>query len=82
MDVVVTGGTGTQGLAICQRLVADGHKVRALTRRATPKNPQLPESVQLVQGDLDQPEALADAFFGCDAAVLVQHSFCKFPAPV
>lgn len=34
MRVVVTGGTGLIGTALCRRLVEDGHEVVVLTRRA------------------------------------------------
>ena len=50
MRIIVTGGTGTIGRALCPALVDDGHEVIVLTR-----NPQattgLPEAVRLVGWD-------------------------------
>ena len=57
MKVLVTGGTGFLGRAIVERLVAKGDSVRAIARRAP--NSRLPDGVELHQGDISTPGAVA-----------------------
>jgi nucleoside-diphosphate-sugar epimerase len=49
MIVGITGGTGFIGKRLVQRYVADGHRVRVLSRKA---GADLPPEAQLVLGDL------------------------------
>ena len=64
MKVLVTGGTGFLGRAIVERLVAKGDSVRAIARRAP--NSRLPDGVELHQGDISTPGAVASLARGCD----------------
>lgn len=64
--VFVTGGTGYVGQATLPRLVAAGHEVRALTRRADARTPA---GVRPVVGDLSRPASYRDALRGCAALV-------------
>jgi UDP-glucose 4-epimerase len=71
MRVLVTGGTGLIGRAVCQRLGADGHRVSATWRRRTPDADGV---VQWVRADLTDPYALdvveeSDAIVHCAAAL-------------
>ena len=50
-DVLVTGGTGYIGQALVPALVARGHRVRVLTRRASTTRVPLPEGAEAVIGD-------------------------------
>ena len=64
--VLVTGGAGFTGNHLIQRLLADGQEVRTLVR-----DPQkLPEhqaaSLDVVVGDVRDPEACLRAVQGCD----------------
>ncbi|MGW3116268.1 SDR family oxidoreductase [Streptomyces sp. NPDC001107] len=54
--IVVTGATGNVGLALVERLVADGQPVRALTR--DPQRAALPHGAEVVRLQHDRPEAL------------------------
>jgi uncharacterized protein YbjT (DUF2867 family) len=56
--IFVTGGTGNQGGAVTRRLLEKGFKVKVLTRHPDSEKSQnlKKQNVQLVQGDLDQPE--------------------------
>lgn len=66
MRVLVTGGTGPFGRAVSQRLVADGHQVIAMARRA----PAAPvEDVAFFAGDIRDRAAVRAAMTGCDAVV-------------
>jgi uncharacterized protein YbjT (DUF2867 family) len=67
--ILVAGGTGRLGLPLALRLLARGHRVRALTRE-----PDSPRAVELaargaepVHGDFDDPESLRAAIDGVDA---------------
>ena len=61
--VLVTGATGQQGGAVVRALTAAGVPVRALVRDITSDRARALSraGVQLVRGDLDEPESLAPA---------------------
>src|SRR5579859_5554759 len=60
---LITGGGGYLGSHLARRLVRDGHRVRTLdVAQACP----LPEGVELVTGDIRDPEALRRAADGAD----------------
>lgn len=57
--VLVTGATGTVGRQVVAELLRRGHSVRALTR--DPAKADFPAGVEVVQGDLTDPESLTPA---------------------
>jgi UDP-glucose 4-epimerase len=66
---LVTGGAGFIGSHIVARLLADGHRVRVLDNFSTGKRANLAsfhDSIELVEGDLRDPDALARAVEGCE----------------
>ncbi|MEO8547636.1 MAG: NAD-dependent epimerase/dehydratase family protein [Sphingomicrobium sp.] len=67
LKLAITGGTGFVGSRLIDAAVAEGHQVRALTRR--PMDP-LP-NVDWVSGALDQSAALEELVAGTDAVVHV-----------
>lgn len=67
MKVLVTGGGGFLGKAICKQLVARGHEVRALNRHDYPELKTL--GVEQRLGDLRSLDQVAAAAAGCDAIV-------------
>ncbi|MEE1942401.1 NAD(P)H-binding protein [Streptomyces sp. TRM 70361] len=69
LTVLVTGATGNVGRPLVERLLADGHRVRALTR--DPARASLPAGAEAVAGDLADTESLPPAFAGADAAHLI-----------
>ena len=62
MTILVSGATGTVGRQVVAELLRLGQSVRALTRDAATAD--LPEGVELVEGDLAQASSLAAALDG------------------
>ena len=73
--IAVTGATGQQGGAVALKLLADGWKVRALTR--DPNKPAAQElasrGAEIVPGDMDHPRELEAAFAGASRIFSVQN---------
>lgn len=63
MRLLVVGGTGTVGSAVTAEAARRGVEVRVMTR-----SPEKAAAAGGVAGDLGQPETLAKAFAGADAA--------------
>ncbi|QSG13607.1 NAD(P)H-binding protein [Halapricum desulfuricans] len=72
MRVLVTGATGFVGSSLVPALLDAGHEVVAMTRDADRYDP--PDGVDVVEGDLLEPETLAGDFDGIDAAYYLVHS--------
>jgi uncharacterized protein YbjT (DUF2867 family) len=68
--VLVTGATGRVGRAVVDLLIDEGVPVRALTHRQEAAA-SLPAQVEVVTGDLTQPESLDAALRGVGAVFLV-----------
>jgi uncharacterized protein YbjT (DUF2867 family) len=62
--IVIAGGTGNLGSAVVPLLVARGLKVRVLTRDAAQARQRLAASVEIVGGDVRDPEAVDRAVAG------------------
>jgi uncharacterized protein YbjT (DUF2867 family) len=69
MTILVLGATGTIGRHVVAQLVQRGVAVRALVR--DPAKADLPTAVELVQGDLLDPDTLRAAFQGVSAFFLL-----------
>ncbi|MBB1254846.1 NAD(P)H-binding protein [Streptomyces sp. OF3] len=69
MTYLVTGATGTVGRHLVDQLLAAGHQVRALTR--DPARADLPDKVEVVAGDLGDPETVAPALVGVTGVHLI-----------
>ncbi len=69
MRVCVTGGAGFIGSTLVDRLLADGHDVSVLDDFSTGLRENLAaarSSIDLVEGDLRDPTAIARAVAGCE----------------
>lgn len=64
MTILVTGGTGTTGRVLIDRLLGAGQRVRALTRK--PAEAQLPHAVEVVAGSLSELNGAEAALDGVD----------------
>lgn len=69
MAVLVTGATGTVGRQVVAGLLERGERVRALTRE--PGRAGLPGEVEVVGGDLTEPEGLEGVFDGVSGVHLI-----------
>ena len=67
MNVLVTGGTGFVGSALCRELDERGHDVTALAR--DPSGADLPDGVETYAGDVTDYGSIEGAFGGQDAVV-------------
>jgi nucleoside-diphosphate-sugar epimerase len=67
MNILVTGGGGFLGSAVCRQLAEKGHDVVALQRR--PATHLEPFGVRSVEADIDDADAVTRAAEGCDAIV-------------
>ncbi len=67
MRILVAGGTGFIGEALCRELHERGHEVTALARN--PENADLPDGVERVMGDVTAYDSIEAAFEGQDAVV-------------
>ena len=65
-DVLVTGAAGGLGSAVVSHLVREGKRVRMFVRRAPA---ELPEGVQVVVGNLGNPDDVERAVCGADQVV-------------
>lgn len=63
--LAITGGTGFVGTTTIDLARAQGHQVRALTRRAQPAR----DGVRWIEGSLETPDALARLVEGADAVL-------------
>lgn len=70
MRVLVAGASGFVGRRLTAALVAEGHEVRAMTRRVA----AYPGAGKAVYGDVHEPDSLAAALHGCEAAYYLVHS--------
>lgn len=73
--VLVLGGTGHYGQRIVRSLAAKGVPVRVLTRSATRAHGILPETVEVVEGDIESREAVAMAIQGVGRVVVSVSAF-------
>lgn len=72
MELLVTGGNGFIGRRICERAVADGHKVSSVARSGPPAPSERgawAESVDWVAGDVFAPQEWRGAVAGADCVV-------------
>jgi uncharacterized protein YbjT (DUF2867 family) len=68
-EILVVGATGRTGREIALQLASAGVPVRALARK--PENVRLPPSINVVYGDLTDPDSLDGSLTGIDSVFLV-----------
>ena len=83
--IALTGATGFIGQTLVANLLADGWRVRALTRRLLAPMPGSAGAVELVMGDIGEAQSLATLVRDADAVVhlaglIKAHSLAQFMA--
>jgi nucleoside-diphosphate-sugar epimerase len=73
--ILVTGGTGFTGSCLVRRLVAKGSAVRALVRSPEKGNALTELGIELVQGDVTNPESLRKAMEGIELVYHIAGAF-------
>ncbi|GLW51318.1 nucleotide-diphosphate-sugar epimerase [Streptomyces sp. NBRC 14336] len=68
-NLLVTGATGTVGRQVVAELLTRGHRVRALTRDTAKAD--FPAGVEVVEGDLTDPDTLTPALEGVTGLHLI-----------
>jgi uncharacterized protein YbjT (DUF2867 family) len=69
--ILITGATGTTGQEVGRQIAVTGQTVRALVRNPEKAITLKELGIEVVSGDLDQPETLDKAFEGIDRAFLL-----------
>jgi dihydroflavonol-4-reductase len=67
--VLVTGATGLAGANVCKQLVERGDRVRGLARETADTAPLTALGVEVVTGDVTDPDAVLRAATGSDATI-------------
>jgi len=67
MRVLITGGAGNLGPNVCKTFLKDGFDVRVLLHRKRIKS--LGANLEIVWGDITQPDSVKEAMKGVDAVV-------------
>ncbi|WP_169091321.1 NAD-dependent epimerase/dehydratase family protein [Paenibacillus sp. PL91] len=75
MNIFLTGATGKVGSRFVPRLLQRGHNVSVLVRNATKAGMLEQQGVNVIEGDLFQPESLAYALRGIDVVVHLAAQF-------
>jgi UDP-glucose 4-epimerase len=81
MKILVTGGAGFIGSAIAQRLLATGHTVVVFDNLETGQRANVPDDVELVEGDIRDLDAVKRVVRGVDD-VIHQAAMVSVPASV
>ena len=68
MQIAVLGATGRTGRHVVEQALQQGHRVAAIARQPEVLE-RRDQALSLVAADVLEPDALADAFDGCDAVV-------------
>lgn len=80
MDYFVTGGTGFIGSHLIEELLGDGHNVTVLTRSRSNAT-DLPDGVEVVEGDITNKESLREGIAGVDGVFHLAAWFQVGPGP-
>ncbi len=67
--IFVTGATGLTGSNVCAQLIERGDRVRALVRPTSDTAALATMGVDLVEGDITEPDDVRRAAEGCEAAI-------------
>jgi len=80
MKVAIFGGTGFVGTYLIDALLANGHEPLVLVRTGSEDKLEQPERCTLIQGDIDDQEAIAATVEAADAVIYNIGILREFPA--
>jgi uncharacterized protein YbjT (DUF2867 family) len=75
MTILIAGGTGILGTRVVQLLTARGLTVRVMTRDPARARHLAGDRVEIVPGDVREPETLTDAMAGAEAVISAIQGF-------
>ena len=73
--ILVTGGTGFTGSHLVSSLFRDYGRVRVLTRSAARASMVLPQGVEIIEGDISDPDAVDRATADCEVVYNLAAAF-------
>ena len=73
--ILVTGGTGFTGSHLVSSLFRDYGRVRVLTRSAARASMVLPQGVEIIEGDITDPDAVDRATADCEVVYNLAAAF-------
>jgi NADH dehydrogenase len=79
MKLFIAGGTGYIGNHVIDKLVKDGHKIRALVRKGSEAKLNN-KFIESWYGDIADPASLNSALDGCDAVIYLIGLIREFPS--
>ncbi|MBO8173398.1 MAG: complex I NDUFA9 subunit family protein [Bacillaceae bacterium] len=83
MNIFITGGTGFVGRAMVRYLLGKGHHLRCLVRPGSRHKLDIPDYTQsrvaIVEGDLHDPQKLAEGIQDADAVIHLVGIIREFP---
>ena len=79
MKVALIGGTGFVGSYIVDELIMSDHTPRILVREGSESKVIQPEKCEIINGDIDDDEALNETLEGCDAVIYLIALIREFP---
>lgn len=68
--IAFIGATGRLGIPVAQKMIQKGFSVRAISRNTLLARTKLPESIEIVQANLEDINSLIKAFKGCQVVYI------------
>ena len=79
MKVAIIGGTGFVGSYIIDELIKNDHTPRLLVREGSEYKVLQPDKCEIIQGDIDDNDAIKDTLKGCEAVIYLIALIREFP---
>ena len=79
MKVAIIGGTGFVGSYITDELIKNDHTPRLLVREGSDYKVLQPDKCEIVQGNIDDNDAIKDTLKGCEAVIYLIALIREFP---
>ena len=80
MKVALIGGTGYVGSYIIDELIENNFTPRILVRKESHSKVIQPDKCEMINGDVEDEDALRETLSGCDAVIYLIALIREFPA--